>query len=164
MLRPFLRTLALGLAVLCVADLAIAGWSAWRTIQVIRSWPAVEAEVVESRVFQARRPGPWLALLDRPVYGAECRVRYVIGDTVYTSPAAIPYRSASEAAMHAWAARCPVGSRRRIRCDPAAPGRVSLADRPDVLAFAGVLGVLPWAVGSALGSALAWLIGGRLRA
>ena len=49
MLRPFLRTLALGLAVLCVADLAIAGWSAWRTIQVIRSWPAVEAEVVESR-------------------------------------------------------------------------------------------------------------------
>lgn len=164
MLRLFLCALGLGLTLLAALYVGIAGWSAWQTLQVIRSWPSVDAQVVESRVFSARRRGFLPAFLEARTYGGECRMRYTVGDSIYTSRVEIGYRSSSLATMRAWVDRLPAGGRLRIRYDPAAPERISLADRPNTLAFAASLATLPWAAGAALGSAACWLGARRLRA
>jgi hypothetical protein len=156
-LRLFLRALALGLALLSAVYLGVAGWSARRTLQVMRTWPGVTAEVVASRVVAMRGHGAVPALLDWRIYGAECRMRYMIGDTIYTSRVEIGYRSSRRAAMQGWVERFPVGSHPRVRYDPAAPERLSLADRVDAVAFAPALSVLSWAVATALGGGACWL-------
>lgn len=143
-LRPFLRFLGAGLNLVSLVLLGLAGWVGYSQYGIMKTWPAVDAEVARSDVVPIIvRSGRFHG---QTVYGALVNFRYAVNGRSYVAPAESGYRTGSQTEMVKWSRQFPVGMRRLIRHHPSDPHRISLVAGYDAVSFAPTLSVLKWAL------------------
>jgi hypothetical protein len=136
----------------------IAGFLAWRQYRILKTWPAVDATVVQSRWVESRsRPGPGRG----DSYGAEFQFRYSVAGREYEAIARPGYSSSYDQARR-WLGELPVGSRRRIRYEPDNPQVISLANDYGTLSFAASYALARWVLIIAAASIVLIVAGRRL--
>ena len=82
--------------------------------RILRTWPAVEAEVLSSRVLVLQSSG-------EPLHDIEVHFAYAVNGRPYTGVIHSNHLSTSRAAKEKQAAQFPAGSRHLIRYNPADP-------------------------------------------
>lgn len=100
------------------AMLGGSGWSANRQYTILETWPAVDAQVMDSRVASYRDSG------GKRMYSAEIEFRYTVSGKEYKTPASSGYSSSSYTEMNSKVVKYAPGSRHSIRYDPANPNDI----------------------------------------
>jgi hypothetical protein len=130
------------MTLLFVVPLAlIAGFLAWRQYRILKTWPAVDAQVVHS---DWARHGSQSGRGPVGSYSVEFRFRYRVGGRLYESRATAGYNSANFAEVQRWLKELPVGSHREIRYEPDNPQVISLANDYGALSFAASYALARW--------------------
>ncbi len=141
-----LRFLGFGLIVLALFFVGLATWIGYRPYRIVRTWPAVDADVVESKVYTAISRG--VRNQGRPitVYGAWAQLRYTANGREYLSQIDIGYRTSVAGEMDGWTRRLAPGTRHRIRYSPEDPNRINLTVGYDAVSFAPSVALSRWAL------------------
>jgi len=120
----------------------------WRQVQVLRSWPETDAQVLRSEVVTARSEGHEM------LYRARLRMLYTVGGNPVTTDLT-SFESANYEATLRRTGQFPVGSHHAVRYDPANPAQARVGAGWNRTYFALPLIVLIMAVVFAfIGSAL----------
>jgi hypothetical protein len=115
----------------------IAGFLAWRQYRILKTWPAVDAQVVRAKAV----PDPRQSSQVRENYAAEFVFRYEVAGRSYETRAT-PVYSSSLPEVQRWLRQLPVGSHRAVRYEPDNPQIISLAVDRRSLSF-----VVPYRLG-----------------
>ncbi len=112
----------------------------------MHTWPAVDADVVERKVYTTISRG--VRNQGRPitVYGAWAQFRYTVNGREYLSQIDIGYCTSVAGEMDGWTRRLAPGTRHRIRNSPEDPNRISLAVGYDAVSFAPSVALSRWAL------------------
>jgi hypothetical protein len=110
------RALGAVFALIGLVLLGVAAYFTQKQLEIIRTWPLAEAEVVSSEVtyHRSRDDGG-------TTYGVRIEFRYTVAGREYTAPATLGYTTSSFSSMQREADRHPAGSRHLIHHNPAAP-------------------------------------------
>ena len=120
----------------------------WRQVQVLRSWPETEAQVLRSEVVTERSEGHEM------LYRAKLQMLYTVGGNPVTTDLT-SFESANYEATLQRSEQFPVGSHHAVRYDPANPAQARVGAGWNRTYFALPLIVLTMAVVFAfIGSAL----------
>ena len=103
-------------AIIGVVLLLLAGWAGRRQYRILKSWPSVEAEVVNSKIIRNQDAE------NGTMYRAAIDFRYVVAGKEYTVPGSSSYSSSSYSMMKQKVDDYAIGTRRPIRYNPADPG------------------------------------------
>jgi hypothetical protein len=114
----------------------IAGFLAWRQYRILKTWPAVDAQVVRAEAVPSPSPAG-----QRENYAAEFVFRYEVAGRSYATTATPVYGS-SLPEVQRWLRQLPVGSHRAVRYEPDNPQIISLAVDYRSLSF-----VVPYRLG-----------------
>lgn len=156
--RDLLRAAGFGLILLALLALLFGAWAGYRPYREMKTWPAVDAEVVQSTITSRLSFPIGIRAAKRLRYGASFIFRYTVNGEQYLAQKEIGYDSSSQSEMAGWVRRYPDGSHRTIRYDPANPLRVSLAAGFDAMSFAATLVMWRWsAILGMIGAALLFL-------
>jgi hypothetical protein len=144
-LLAFLRALGFALVFLGIILLGASVWMGYRPYRIMKTWPAVDAEVVHTEMYSrtTRSLGSHLGM--GTIYGAAFIFRYVANGQPCVSQADIGYRTSSQKEMAKWVREFAEGTHHTIRYDPADPFRISLAAGFSAPSFAPALAFLRWA-------------------
>ncbi len=154
--RTILRVVASAFFIFCVGFLGISAPLYWGQYKILRSWPAVEAEVIGSQVLASPTTG------GGELYDIEVQFAYAVHGRPYIGVIRSNHESTNRARKVKQAAEFPVGSRHTIRYDPTKPQEVRAQVGYNRHFFAvplfisgvgaifGVIGITLWTV-SALG-------------
>jgi Protein of unknown function (DUF3592) len=126
----------------------IAGFLAWRQYRILKTWPAVDAQVI--RAVAVPRPGS--PRQPQEGYAAEFVFRYELGGHTYEATAT-PVYSSSLPEVQRWLGQLPVGSHRAVRYDPDNARIISLAVDYRSLSF-----VAPYRLGRSALSLMAFAV------
>ncbi|MDX2192141.1 MAG: DUF3592 domain-containing protein [Gemmatimonadales bacterium] len=123
-----------GVVFLAVAVvLAVAGGVWYDARRATTRWPVVDAVVTRVEVVTAARGN------DRRLWNSLTEYRYRVGGRELVVQVAGPFASADRAAVEQRVRERPVGSRVRIRHDPAVPERIETALSPTLSYYSGPL-------------------------
>jgi hypothetical protein len=102
-------------SIIGVVMLLLAGWTGHRQYSILKTWPSVEAEVVNSQVIRSHDAE------SGTTYRAAIDFRYVVEGKEYTAPASSSYSSSSYSQMKQKVDDYAIGTRHPIRYNPADP-------------------------------------------
>ena len=145
-LWTLLRGLGFSLVFLGIILLGASVWIGYRPYRIMKTWPAVDAEVVHTEMVSRTTRSLGSHLGRGTIYGATFVFRYAVNGQPYVSQADIGYRTSSQTEMAKWVREFAEGTHHTIRYDPADPLRISLAAGFDAAAFAPALAFLRWAL------------------
>ncbi len=115
--RAVLRFIAIAFFLFFLGFLGISAPLYWSQYKILRTWPAVEAEVISSRVLV-------LQSQSGPLHDIEVHFAFSVDGRPYVGVIHSNHLSTSRARKEKQAAGFPVGSRHRLRYNPADPSDV----------------------------------------
>ncbi len=151
--RAVLRVIATGFFIFFLGFLGISMPLYWNQYEILRDWPAVDAEVTRSSLLV-------LQSHSGPLHDIEVHFAYAVDGRPYVGVIHSNHLSTSRARKENQAAAFPVGSHHRIRYNPAEPSDVRAQVGYNVHFFAVpifisgvggiflVIGLVIWAVSS----------------
>lgn len=118
--RTLLKVIATGNLIVFLIFLAFSLPMYWRQLHILRTWPAVEAEVTRSAVVEIpTRDGGHL-------YDTYFEFAYSVDGQPYTGAVSSSHQSIHRERKEKQAAGFPQGSRHPIRYNPEAPGDIRI--------------------------------------
>jgi uncharacterized protein DUF3592 len=141
-----LRAAGFSLVVLGFLAFVLGIYSGYPTFHEKRTWPAVDAEVIQREIISRTSRSFLGRNVSGTVYSAAFIFRYQVNGRECIAQKDVGYRSSSESEMAKWVSRFPAGSHHTIRYDPENPLRISLAAGFDSISFAPTLALWRWAL------------------
>jgi len=140
------RFLGFGFIVMAVLFVGLAAWIGYPSYRIMHSWPAVDADVIDSKAYSTITR--WRSNQGRlvTVYGTLVQFHYTVNGREYSSQIDIGYHSSVVGEMEGWARRFVPGTRHRIRYFPEDPNRISLAVGYHAVSFASSVALGRWAL------------------
>ncbi len=115
--RAVLRVIASAFFIFFLGFLGISAPLYWSQYKILRQWPSADAEVTSSRVLLLESPSG-------PLHDIEVQFAFSVDGRPYAGVIHSNHLSTNRARKEKQAAQFPVGSRQRIRYNPANPSDV----------------------------------------